>query len=298
MIPPAHQKLIQITVTHKCPFNCCHCSQLVPHQPKPFVMSLAEVENALQSLVDYPGHIGIFGGEPLLHPQFDEICRLMQKYVPVKARRELWTMGANWGKYKDIIEDTFYKELIAYNEHEEEQPCWHQPVQIAIEEVITHPLRMWDIIENCWVQLRWSSAITPMGAYFCEVASARAMMMGRPEGIPVEKGWWKRPLSHFEYQMDLCKKCSACLPMPMKANSNQGWDDISPQNFKIMGKSKRPCKIYDIKSLREYYKNHIFEPQTEYLLRGGFKDFPDWTPWRYRPLSEKKHCPEDVKKCK
>lgn len=294
MIPTAHQKLIQITVTHKCPFSCCHCSQLVPHQPDPFVMPLDEVEKALQTLVDYPGHIGLFGGEPLLHPQFREICKLYQKYIPVKARRELWTMGANWGKYEDIIKETFYEELIAYNEHEENQPCWHQPVQIAIEEVIENKNLMRKIIDNCWVQQRWSSAITPKGAYFCEIAAARAHLTGSPEGIPVEEGWWKRPLSDFEYQIrELCKQCSACLPMPTKGNSFQEWDDVSLNNKNLC---KRPSKIYNIKPLIKFLNNHKFEPQDDYLLRGGYIDFPDWMPWRYRPFTEKKHSPDDVKR--
>ena len=294
MIPLAHHKCIQIIVTHRCPFNCCHCSQLVPHQPKPFVMSLDEVEAALKSLVDYPGHVGIFGGEPLCHPDFAEICCLMKKYVPVKARRELWTMGFLWDKYKNIIEDTFYKELIAYNEHEEAQPCWHQPNQIAIDEVIKDRSVTWDIIENCWVQLRWSSAITPMGAYFCEMAAARAMMLGGPKGLPVEPGWWKRPLRDFtKLQREMCWQCSACLPMPMKANDKQEWDDVSPKNFERM-KSKRELRVCDIEALRKYYEGHTFEPETEYEKRGYFKDFPDWKPNIYRLTT--KHTPEDTEK--
>lgn len=297
MIDVKYQKLIQITVTHKCPFDCCHCSQLVPHMAKPFTMSLEQVETALKTLIDYPGHIGIFGGEPLLHPKFPEICKLMQKYVPVKLRRELWTMGANWKKYKDIIEETFYKEAIAYNEHEKEQSCWHQPLQIAIEEVVKDKDLMWRIINNCWVQLRWSAAITPKGAYFCEVAAARAHLFGKPNGIPVEKGWWKRDLSVYREQIEsLCPKCSACLPMPMKANDKQEWDDVSPGMLQKLYDLDSPkaargkCKTYDVEKLKEFYKGHKFEPETEYNKRGYFKDFPDWKPNLYR--LEKKHEPK------
>lgn len=299
MISVAHQKLIQITVTHKCPFDCCHCSQLVPHQPKPFTMLLEQVEKALQSLVDFPGHVGIFGGEPLLHPQFDEICKLMQVYQPVKARRELWTMGANWGKHKGIIEETFYKELIAYNDHKDNQPCFHQPLQIAIEEVINNEELKQGIISNCWVQQRWSASITPWGAYFCEVAAARAHLFGEPKGIPIEKDWWKRPLKDYSHQIKaLCNKCSACLPMPMKPNDKQEWDDVSPGMHNLLMALDSPkckkgnCKIYNLDELRRYYKNHTFEPETDYWLRGGFKDFPEWKPWNYREF--KRHEPDNT----
>ena len=31
-------------------------------------------------------------------------------------------------------------------------------------------------------------------------------------------------------------------------------------------------------------------------MRGGFKDFPDWTPWIYRPIEAKKHEPDGTEK--
>ena len=298
MIDIQHMKLIQITITHKCPFDCCHCSQLVPHQPKPFTMTLDEVENALQSLEAYPGHVGIFGGEPLLHPQFPEICKLMQKYVPVKLRRELWTMGAKWDKYKSIVKETFYDEAIAYNEHQRGQPCWHQPLQICIDEVIEDTALRVKIRDNCWVQQRWSASITPFGAFFCEIAAARAHMVERPIGLPVVKGWWKRPIADYSLQKTLCKSCSACLPMPMIANDSQEWDDVSPVMMKVLKALGSPkclegnCKVVDIERLREYYAGHKFQPEDDYRKRGGFKDFPKWQPWNYRNIEDKAHGPK------
>lgn len=303
MIPVREQKLIQIVVNNYCEHNCCHCSQMCPLQTKHYNMPLEQVEQALQTLESYPGHIGCFGGNPLLHPQFPEICKLYQKYVPVKLRRELWCSGKNYDKHKTIIKETFYDEAVAYNEHEEQQPCWHQPVNIAIDEVFDLKTadgfsKITKCIENCWVQQRWSAAITPMGAYFCEIASARAWLLGEPKGLPVEKDWWKKDLWEFAYQKRaLCYKCSACLPMPMKPNDDQPYDDVSPRAHLLLRCSKkRPVRHYDLDSLREFYKDHTFEPETEYRKRGGFKDFKDWTPWQYRSFEDKSHSPEDSKK--
>lgn len=282
-------KGIQICVTHKCPFKCCNCSQSVPHIKEPETMTLDEVENALKTIQDAPAHAGLFGGEPTMHPQFEEICKLYQKYIPVKTRRGLWTAGYKWKKYKKIIHETFYPEQIAYNEHQKYQPCWHQPIHIAIEEVIEDPFLQRRIIDNCWVQNRWSACITTMGAYFCEVAAGRAMVLGRPEGLPVEKGWWKRPLSDYKYQIrELCSICSACLPMPMRPNDKQRRDDCSPLTREFLRGDR---KVFDIEKLKKYYEGHIFEPEDDYLKRGGFKDFPDWHPWRYRDI--KAHAPDE-----
>jgi hypothetical protein len=274
-------------------------------------MTLEEVENALKSLVDYPGHIGIFGGEPTIHPHFAEICKLLQKYVPVKARRELWTMGKDWGKHESIIRETFYDELIAYNEHEEGQPCWHQPNSIAPKEVFDgkvtldveqdHDL-MWKIINNCWVQQRWSAAITPDGAFFCEVAAAKARIFGL-KGIRVKPGWWREPHTTWDsMKSEICTTCSMCLPMEMIPNDKQEYDDVSPLYLKKLEKVGSPwakagkCKAVDVYKLAQYYRSHDFIPETEYLKRGYFKDFPDWTPNVYRPYEEKKHTPQDVKR--
>jgi len=270
-------------------------------------MPLDEVENALKTIQDAPAHAGLFGGEPTMHPQFEEICKLYQKYIPVKARRGLWTAGYKWKKYKKIIHETFYPEQIAYNEHQKYQPCWHQPIHIAIEDVIEDPFLQRRIIDNCWVQNRWSACITTMGAYFCEVAAGRAMALDRTpqmitvsnmtetihnyqrKGLPVEKGWWKRPLSDYKYQIrELCSKCSACLPMPMRPNDKQKWDDCSAGTCHLL-RGRR--KIFDIDKLKKYYEGHTFEPEDDYLLRGGFKDFPDWHPWRYRDI--KAHEPNE-----
>ena len=305
MINPSEAKLCQILITNHCPLDCANCSQLIPHQAKKFFMSLGQIEQAMKSLQNYPSHVGIFGGEPLLHPDFAKVCELFRAYQPVKARRELWTAGTNWQKYKDIIEETFYKELIAYNDHSQPDACWHQPIQVAIEEVFPKDKeRMWKIIDNCWVQLRWSPSITPMGAYFCEIAGARAMILGAPKGLDVEWDWWKAPLSAYKYQIDaLCKRCGACLPIPMKANSYQNYDDVSQGNLTMLYAANSPkamegrCKNVDIEALQLYYKDHDFtpiDPKEDYQLRGGYSDFPTWTPWKYR--AEKKHTPDGTEK--
>ena len=72
------------------------------------------VEKAFKSLYDFPNRVGIMGGEPTLHPEFEEICKLMQKHVPFE-KRGLWTDGAKWEEHKDIIYETFPAKQIIYN---------------------------------------------------------------------------------------------------------------------------------------------------------------------------------------
>jgi hypothetical protein len=298
MIYPSEMKLIQLEVTNACKFNCSNCSRLIGHQKKPFFMTLEQIENGLKTLEDYPGHIGLMGGEPALHPDFPEICKLYQKHIPIKARRELWTAGHKWDEYKDIIHETFYPELIAFNDHSKPDACWHQPLLIGIQEVVKDYNLMWKIIDNCWVNLRWSASITPYGAFFCEVASARAYLENR-KGVLVNKGWWKEDMEfHYQQRMRYCPKCSACLPMEMRINSHEPYDGISPRNLKFLESIKSPkikrgeYRVCDCKELAEYVGNYV-EPETDYRNRGGFKSHPDWHPWNYRPDQIKIHAPAE-----
>lgn len=291
---------IQLTITNACSYDCCHCSQSCPHvsKDKKYYMTLDEVEKGLQSLEGFNGHIGIFGGEPTIHPQFEEICKLYQKYVFVKARRELWTAGTKYKKYKELINETFYPELVSYNEHWDEQSCYHQPVNIAVREIFNGETSghsdedrslMKHLINNCWVQQRWSPAITPKGAYFCEIAGSRAIILGGANGLPVEKGWWLRPLGDYQAQIDtLCVNCSACVPMFARVEDKQERDEVSPKMLAALREAKSPkavkgnCIELDLEKIRAFLRGHSFNPETEYRKRGGYKDFPNWKPWSYR----------------
>jgi hypothetical protein len=305
MMPVAYKKCIQIIITHLCEnsHKCQHCSQSVPHQAKPFTMTLAEVENALISLQDYPGHVGIFGGNPLLHPEFAKVCELLRKYVPVKARRELWCSNAKWDQYKADINETFYPELVAYNGHEDEQPCWHQPTMLSPREILDGTVAglvedariRYKLIENCWVERRWSAAITPKGAFFCEVAAARAHLFGDIEGLPVVPGWWMRPPVVFEPQARTCLDCSIPLPMECIPNDFGGKELVTEcmqgRLINAHSPANKRLGVCDLEPIREFLRGRTFTMETEYRKRGGFVDIKDWSPWIYRPLEEKKHAP-------
>ena len=59
------------------------------------------VRKGIASLADFPGRVGIMGGEPTLHPKFHEILAVVREMIPDKRRRELWTSGFKWEEFKD-----------------------------------------------------------------------------------------------------------------------------------------------------------------------------------------------------
>lgn len=277
MIPLYRMKVIQIEVTNACNLECSNCTRFVGHYPKTFFMSLEMVKKAIESLEGFPGQIGLMGGEPTLHPKFPEILKLFRELIPNRRKRELWTNGLRWKQYKDIIYDTFDKDLVTYNDHKDEEVGVHQPLLMAAEDIVPDRELMWRLIGNCWVQWRWAASITPKGGFFCEVAAAHDMLFNGPGGYPLEKGWWNKNPNEFVDQVKrYCTKCSAAVPMP-GVSSHADYDLVTPTNAKRLEEMGSPrykrggFKLVDVKYTEE---------DIERYLKEG------WTPWSHRPYKQ------------
>ena len=81
--------VMQIWVTRACDLGCCGCTQGSNLGGKPGRISVDQFEQAVRSLTDYFGVVGIFGGNPALHPQFNELCTILRNHIP-HEQRGLW----------------------------------------------------------------------------------------------------------------------------------------------------------------------------------------------------------------
>lgn len=227
---------IQIEVTNACILSCAYCTRNVRHINKPFFSDLETIEKALQSLENWDKPVGLIGGEPTIHPQFAEICELMTKYLPRK-HRGLWTAGGmKYEKHKDLIDKTFG--IINFNNHK--MDCFHQPMLISSEEVIEDAELRKELISNCWLQQEWSPSIGPNGAFFCEVAQSYDFLFDEKKGLPIEKDWWKKDLSHYQDQIDtFCTKCSVCIPFE-SFKDDVTTELISPKNLERLKNANSP----------------------------------------------------------
>ena len=281
MIPIYEVKTIQIEITNACNLTCANCTRFVGHHRKPFYMDIETVKKAIGSLEGYSYGIGLMGGEPTIHPQFREICKIYQEMIPDKRRRQFWTNGCKWEEYEDIINETFYPEQMLYNDHKDPNEGAHQPILIAAKDVVEDEELMWQLIDKCWIQKRWSASITPKGAFFCEVAAAQDHLFDGPGGYPVEKGWWKKEPSEFQDQVSrYCSNCSAAIPMP-RPSSHEESDLISKSNAVRLEKANSPkyrkgkMKLFD----KVLTKEDIEKLSVE------------WTPWSHRSY---KQCTPDL----
>src|SRR5678815_4447941 len=82
--------IIQIHITRVCNLSCTHCTQGSNFGGKPVLMTLENFEIAVKSLRNYSGVVGVFGGNPTMHPQFAQICQILSEHIPWD-HRGLWS---------------------------------------------------------------------------------------------------------------------------------------------------------------------------------------------------------------
>lgn len=271
--------MCHIDITNVCPLACIYCDRYIRHIRKDqrFFMSLEQVENALKSLEGWRGYICIMGGEPTVHPQFDKICKLLHKYYH-KGKYQLLTMGGKkFEKHQELIKETFFH--VAINAHNESQLsiCLHQPITMAVQDVVEDEIYRSKLIDECWVQKAWCPTIGPKGAFFCEVAYGIDMVLDGPGGYPVEPGWWGKTPEQFQDQIDWC--CKYCgMPIPMKGELlKTDRERISPGNLKLFKKLNLP-RLSDKDVILFDRKLSIDEME---------KIKPNWDPRNYRQDIEK-----------
>lgn len=108
------QGVLQIWVTRACDLSCIGCTQGSNLRGKPGFMTPEQFEVACQSLEGYFGVVGVFGGNPTLHPKFAELCEILKKYVPFE-QRGLWSN--NLHGYGKLCRETFNPRFSNLNVH-------------------------------------------------------------------------------------------------------------------------------------------------------------------------------------
>lgn len=259
--------IIQIDVTNACPQRCSNCTRFCGHHTSPYYMDHDFFRKAVDSMDGFRGVVGMMGGEPTLHPDFEKmvlyLCgkRNPGKYShslrPIKdmnhhmkehliakkgelikkGRAGLWSaLNKHYLKHFEVINDSFDYQIL--NDHD--NTCMHQALLVSRKE-LGIPDEEWEKKRDaCWIQNTWSASITPKGAFFCEIAAMLDILFDGPGGWKVEPGWWQRDISDYKDQLHWCELCGGCLNVP-KRLSYDGRDDITPkiiEKLKNLGSPK------------------------------------------------------------
>jgi len=251
MRPIPDMDTVQIELTDACMFSCSNCTRFCGHK-LPWFMGEEDFKRAVDSMVDFPKMTGFMGGEPLLHPKFEEFCEYARSKIK-KDKLGLWTcLPKGYERYAKCICDTFGHIFI--NDHSRND-IFHGPVLVAAEEIFTDKNEMFYVIDHCWLQNGWSASINRKGAFFCEIAAAMAILFDTGSSWAVEPGWWWRTPKDFKEQIEeYCPKCGCAVPLARRA-SVEGIDDISPGNYERI-------KSFSKKIKKEQYKIHDLKMST------------------------------------
>lgn len=229
------QGVLQIWVTRACDKACFGCTQGSNLGGRPGMITPEQYETAVKSLDGYFGVVGMFGGNPAIHPKFDDLCTILRSAVPFE-QRGLWCNNLN-GKgataritFNPRVSNlNVHMDQNAYNEMVTDWPearnevkglkvdSRHAPPFVAMQDVVPSESERWELISNCDVNQFWSAMICvfrgELRGYFCELAGAQAMLhQDNPDypdlGMKVEPGWWKQPIQAFTDQIRY--HCHAC----------------------------------------------------------------------------------------
>jgi len=332
MLPPQEQWCHQICVTSACwpKPACSNCTRLLGHETKRYFMSPEQFEQCVKVAAPFIEHsrpdrglqvnrerpglksrkkvIGIFGGEPLMHPKFPELVDILCQYVP-QAHRGLWTSydwvkgkSPVWGDYLpqvsrllgkmpngNVFDTQSGNGYVNWNMHEEHQACSHQPVLVASAEVEPDEKTRWDLINKCWVQQEWSAAYAldfndEPKFYFCEVASSFDRVFRLGTGLSVEPGVWShhlwfepdaegvmRPQGPYAKQiLSTCNRCGSALKLPGRRD-REFRDDISPDNLlqlRLLGSPMVERGQFQVTSAADYAPKEGPHAPYEYLKDG------------------------------
>lgn len=247
---------IQVELTNACVHSCSNCTRFCGHHKKPFFMDWDTFKRAVDSLKDWPRQIGIMGGEPTLHPEFERFVEYACKVhpepyqigggkKPVKSLScyiqdvndvrsnfvnkyrgvALWSsVCATYAQHYEFIQDNFIFQCV--NDHTASSR--HQAWLMTRKEFGIGDSDWIKMRDNCWWQkLLNSPSITPKGAFFCEVAAAMDMLFDGPGGWKIEKDWWRRDPNDYKDQLFWCEYCSGAF-CDLERDANEGVDDVSP----------------------------------------------------------------------
>lgn len=293
MKSPKDMKVLQIDITNACVNKCSNCTRFCGHHNKPFFMDFETFKKAVDSYEGWNGMVGIIGGEPTLHPEFEKFANylkekrtkanlnlarkpipdfqnyIFQNFTKGKSLAGLWcSLNSGYYRHFEIINETFQDQYL--NDHNNK--CLHQAILVTRKELGISDEEFYKRRDNCFAQNTWSATITPKGAFFCEVAAHLDMLFNGPGGWQIEKGWYNRTPDEFGDQLQWCEMCGLCLDVPQRISCDER-DDITPlilEKLKSVESPKVAQGKYVVLDPQKYNPQdyHSFEGANDYMAAG------------------------------
>lgn len=201
---------VEIDITYLCNLQCHNCNRSlgegqVPSRDR---MTVAQVRRFLEDSVEAKtryNRLRLIGGEPTLHPQFNEIVRLVvdyrNKHWP-DAKIEVNTNG--YGAKVNRILSTIPEGVDKIRNTSKESNDQPDHVSFNVAPLDVEEYRKSEYANGCWITDKCGLGVTPYGYYPCAVAGSIDRIFG------FDLGRKKFPDSKDDMLNELRKFCALC----------------------------------------------------------------------------------------
>lgn len=311
MVPPGARRagkyregVIQIWVTRACDRACYGCTQGSNLAGNPGMITPAQFEAAVVSLKGYFGVVGMFGGNPAIHPKFRQLCEIMRAHIPWE-QRGVWSNNPITPSNAAHMRETFNPAVSNLNVHQDQEAFrlfreyWpearvvglfedsrHAPVHLAMKDVLQDEAERWRLIANCDINQHWSAMVGvfrgELRAWFCEVAGAQSMLHQHEPDYPdtgydpTEKWttadgqrdlmWWQLPMRSYTNQVRKhCHECAVPLRGYGELANAEGPAEQTSETHRAVFRPKVPGRSVElVTTLAQLHQGRI-EKVNNYL---------------------------------
>jgi hypothetical protein len=267
-----------ITITNVCNLHCGGCSQLCGHFEKEqlWFMTVDEIRAAIEVMGKYVGKtIWIFGGEPTIHPQFEEIKDLLYSYNG-RYSFIIFTNGRLHPNHPTEIDDDHpdrqggwvpdklnVKYLIDFKQRYGKDGVLDKdfnPTLVAPMDVLKVKSKKYyweEARRHCICWNKCGTTIYNNRAYICEVAGAFDAITGEDNGWPLVAGdnpFDKTDEEIAEQAEKFCYRCAAGYSNDKHIIPDQ---KISQKSFVSITNlvTKKTDKMQVVKSIKDVVSN-------------------------------------------
>jgi len=247
-----------LPITNACNKICGGCNEMCGlfSKEKIWFLTLEEIERYINLIKNYKKELTIIGGEPTVHPQWNEIVEILYKHNDIKFRVN--TNGRLGHKPFEIPNRDAKNVKYFVDTHPEEQTFF--PGFIAAQDVlrIEDPKFYWEKAKNdCPIWSLEGASIYNNKAYFCENAAAFDWMYNNGKnGWIIEND--KNPFDKTEREISsqaekFCYRCGWCLYKELNRDQQKVHEKtiVTETNFKELDKKN----LVKIVSLEDIEKN-------------------------------------------
>lgn len=231
---------IEIDITYECNLNCIACNRSCSQFPTTERVDLSDIDKFIEESISLNkrwGIVNILGGEPTLHPDFEQIVELLvNKYIiPFSSETFLQIVSNGWTDESRMLLERVRKLPHVYIDYKSFKTSskneYFSPFNDAPLDDIYFANA--DYKKACWVPAYCGIGLNKFGYYGCSVCGAidRVLNAENRVGVPRLK---EVTLEIMQQQFDLfCRYCGnykdyeinrgdfipRCEKAPLRANS-------------------------------------------------------------------------------